>query len=128
MKSCSIEIHLKSIKNKFKSSLLHLLIIFQNGCHFKNVCRLPCKISFSLVTNICVIALFWGFSGQRSQFDFLKFKMGANFSNSKWLQFFFLKWPLFCKMAAIFQNGYPLTCKMEEFPFPSSQIFMYQHF
>ena len=28
-------------------------------------------------------------------------------------------------MAAILQNGYPLTCKMEEFPFPSSQIFMY---
>ena len=55
------------------------------------------------------------------KFDFLKFKVVANFSKSEWLLIFF-------KIAAIFQNGYPLTCKMEEFPFPNHKYLCISNF
>ena len=58
-------------------------------------------------------------------------KSNLTFSNSKWVPIsqiqngcHFLKWPLFCKMAAIFQNGYPLTCKMEKFPFNHHRYYL----
>ena len=59
-------------------------------------------ISLSLITEICVIALFYGFSGQVSQISHSQIQNGCHF---------FSKWPLFCKMIC-------KTCKMEECPFP----------